>query len=685
MGRSTIIAAILLMACPILLFAQQQDSARTAVLDDLEKALENFDPENMEQASEQLVQYLQELAAHPVNINRASVQELLQVPGMNLKKARAIVAYREREKPFETLAELTEVQGIGEVSYERMRPYLTPGSGLEFNRLLYSDHRYWTSGGELQVLSRYQKDLQEAEGYQLSADSGGYRGSPAKYYQRLGYRSNHVSLNLTQEKDAGEALGGPTNFDYRSWHVALQDNGHLRMLVGGDYSLSFGQGLVLWSGATFGKGGDVAGSVSKNGRGVRPYSSAQETNAYRGAAMTVGRRLQVTGFYSYRGLSASEISADSIRYPAGSGYHRTNSEWLKKNNVQQELYGGHLQMEFPFGIIGATAYQTAFDRYITASDQPYAAYDFEGYSNYAFGMDYRLVLGPAIVFGEAARSENGGMGVISGVEAKLGEQTDLSLAYRKYQQEFQSILGNGFSEISGTPKNEEGFYLGLQHSIADKITIGGYMDQYRFPGPRFGTRQPTQGYDWLVRADIAFSKQLNVYLQVRSESREEEYETPDSFGRMQRKLGTRLRSGYRANLEYWPNESVRLRTRGELVQSREAAEPTEWGYLIYQDIRLLMGDKLRLDARLTMFDTDSYATRVYQFENDLLYVFASQSLFNQGQRMYVLLNYEPTEFLELWAKFGLTVYEDEQVIGSGLNQITGDQKSEVGVEVRLKF
>jgi len=685
MGRSGIIAAIMLMAFPILLFAQQQDSTRSAVRDDLEEALESFDPENMDQASEQLIQYLQGLAANPVDINRASVEELLQVPGMNLKKARAIIDYREQEKPFETLVELTEVKGIGEVSYQRMRPYLTTGRGLALNKLLYTDYRYWTAGGNLQVLSRYQQDVQQAEGYQLPADSGGYRGSPVKYYQRLGYQSNHISLNLTQEKDAGEVLGGPTNFDYRSWHIALKDNGHLRMLVGGDYSLSFGQGLVLWNGASFGKGGDVAGSVSKNGRGVRPYTSAQETNAYRGAAATVGHRLQLTAFYSYRGLSASEISADSIRYPSGGGYHRTNNEWAKKHNVQQELYGGHLQMEFPFGIIGATAYQTAFDRYITASDQLYAAHDFEGYLNSAFGVDYRFLLGPAIVFGEAARSENGGMGVISGVEAELGDKTDLSIAYRYYQPEFQSILGSGFSEISGAPKNEEGFYMGLQHSIADKVTLSAYMDQYRFPSPRFGTHQPTQGYDWLAKAEVAFNRLFNFYVQVRSESREEEYEVLDSFGRTQRKLGMRLRSGYRANLEYWPNRSVRLRTRGELVQSREPGEEIQWGYLIYQDLRLLMGKKLRFDARLTMFDTDSYASRVYQFENDLLYVFASQMLFKQGQRLYVLLNYEPTKFLELWAKFGLTVYEDEQVIGSGLNQITGDQKSEIGIEVRVKF
>jgi hypothetical protein len=133
------------------------------------------------------------------------------------------------------------------------------------------------------------------------------------------------------------------------------------------------------------------------------------------------------------------------------------------------------------------------------------------------------------------------------------------------------------------------------------------------------------------------------------------------------------------------NSNVRLRTRGELVRSQQAGEGEELGYLLYQDLRLVFNDRIRLDTRLTMFETESFATRVYQFENDLLYVFSSQSLFNKGQRMYVLLNYDPVHFLELWAKFGITVYEDEQTIGSGLNTIIGDTRSEIGVQARIKL
>jgi hypothetical protein len=566
-----------------------------------------------------------------------------------------------------------------------MRPYVTPGSGLELGQQLYTNLDYWTTDGRFQAFSRYQQDLQRAVGYEQHPDSGGYVGSPIKYYQRFGYESDHVSVNITQEKDPGEQLVDPVSFDHRTYHFALQDNGNLQMLVGGDYSLSFGQGLVLWSGAAFGKGSNVIGGVNRNGRGINPYTSAQETNFYRGAAVTYGGKFQVTGFYSSRRRSASVISNDTTRFPGTDGYKRTANEFRQEDNLGQKLYGGHIQMELPFGIVGATGYQTTFDRFIAASDQPYAQYDFEGTTNSAFGVDYTFLVGPAVVFGEAARTENGGLGFISGVESGIGEDTEMTIAYRNYQEDFQSILGNGFGEISGQPKNEQGVYLGLQHTVGDDITLYAYVDQFRFPSARFGTSQPTQGYDWLGKAEVEVTENFNFYVQLRSEIEDDEYEVTDDFGRLQQRLGSARRSTYRANLEYWVNPQVRLRTRGELVQSKQAGEGLENGYLIFQDLRLQLTDKLQVDARVTMFDTESFDTRVYQFENDLLYVFASQALFNEGQRMYVLLNYEPYDFLEIWAKFGITVYENEQTVGSGLNEINDDTRSEVGIQARVQF
>lgn len=52
--------------------------------------------------------------AAPVNINTADAQTLSKnIKGVGLKKAQAIVAYREKNGEFKTIADLKKVKGIG--------------------------------------------------------------------------------------------------------------------------------------------------------------------------------------------------------------------------------------------------------------------------------------------------------------------------------------------------------------------------------------------------------------------------------------------------------------------------------------------------------------------------------------------------------------------------------------------
>lgn len=59
-----------------------------------------------------------------VDINKATVEQLEQLPGIGHKTAEAIVKYRE-EHPFKSVDELTNVKGIGQKKLERLRPLVT--------------------------------------------------------------------------------------------------------------------------------------------------------------------------------------------------------------------------------------------------------------------------------------------------------------------------------------------------------------------------------------------------------------------------------------------------------------------------------------------------------------------------------------------------------------------------------
>ncbi len=60
----------------------------------------------------------------PVNLNTASVTELMQLPRVGQKTAERIVSFRKQHGGFQRPEELMNVKGIGEKSFAKLRPYL---------------------------------------------------------------------------------------------------------------------------------------------------------------------------------------------------------------------------------------------------------------------------------------------------------------------------------------------------------------------------------------------------------------------------------------------------------------------------------------------------------------------------------------------------------------------------------
>jgi len=65
-----------------------------------------------------------------LDINRASAEELAELPGIGPVLAGRIVRYRQTAGAFETLSQILEVQGIGKVRLERIREIISLGEHL---------------------------------------------------------------------------------------------------------------------------------------------------------------------------------------------------------------------------------------------------------------------------------------------------------------------------------------------------------------------------------------------------------------------------------------------------------------------------------------------------------------------------------------------------------------------------
>ena len=65
------------------------------------------------------------MVIEPVNINSATVAELMAVPGMDQTTAQNIVQYREVNGPFDSVDGLLNVSGIDEQRLNSLRDWIT--------------------------------------------------------------------------------------------------------------------------------------------------------------------------------------------------------------------------------------------------------------------------------------------------------------------------------------------------------------------------------------------------------------------------------------------------------------------------------------------------------------------------------------------------------------------------------
>jgi comEA protein len=66
-------------------------------------------------------------AAGEIDINRASAEQLTRIPGIGKVMAERIVLFRKEHGPFKRVEDLLKIKGIGEKSFERIRPYVKIG------------------------------------------------------------------------------------------------------------------------------------------------------------------------------------------------------------------------------------------------------------------------------------------------------------------------------------------------------------------------------------------------------------------------------------------------------------------------------------------------------------------------------------------------------------------------------
>ena len=332
--------------------------------------------------------------------------------------------------------------------------------------------------------------------------------------------------------------------------------------------------------------------------------------------------------------------------------------------------------------MGATAVRSTFDTELTRNLQPYNQFEFNGQDVTNVGVDWNVLRRNATWFGEVARTANGGMAWLTGVLVALDRSVSLSLLYRDYQRDFQDIHSVGFSE-GGRATNERGLYTGIEVRPSREWSFNAYFDQWRFPWLRYQTDAPSSGYETL--GQVTWRPQRGFELYVRARFQKRQRNTRDDVPGVDPLVDVD-QSNYRFNATYKVSESVSLRTRVEAVDYRRTNEPVEHGFIIYQDlVHRPLRSKVEITLRAALFETDSYDARVYAYESDLIGVFSIPPYYGRGMRWYAMLRFKPLRRVDVWLRYGAWLYNDQDRISSGLQEIAGDRRSDLKMQVRVRF
>lgn len=654
---------------------------------------------DMEFDFSELYDHFAYLYEHPIAINSATEEELQQLMFLNNNQIIILMEAREKNGGFQTIYELKDLDGFYISLIQSIQPFISFEIAPKEEKLKIKN---LLTRGKNQVIIRYGQVLEEQAGYMPISDeelaeypNRRYLGSKDKLYMRYRYQyRNKISFGVLGDKDAGEEFFKGTNkkgFDFYSAHFFMSDQGRIKALALGDYHLEFGQGLTLWSGMAFGKSATSI-NLQRQARGLRANTSANEVLFFRGAATTieVNKNIDITAFYSNKGLDAGlsirdTSDADDLVFSSiqESGMHRTPSEVAKKSAVNEQVFGANAQYKSKGFTLGITSYKTIYGTDLIKDITPYQVYDFQGSENLNTGINASYANRYLSVFGEAAMSANMGKAFIIGSLFNLHPRLTFTILYRNYEKEYQNNYAVAVAE-GGKSQNEEGLYFGSQIHLGAKNDLVLYYDLFKFPWLKYRINAPSYGSEFSGQYMRTENRKLSYYIRYKYE---EKMLNNSSDEANLLDVATLYKSNLRLHLAYKVSSRIKLQSRVAFSRYEHQPESASKGYLIYQDIQFTPRalPSLKFSLRYAIFNTDDYDTRIYAYENNVLYKFSVPAYMYQGQRYYVLLNYELNNKISFWFHFAQTYYTKRTAIGSGLEEIDGNTKSEVTLQMRLKF
>ena len=685
--RQITYVVILLFIIPYSVYSQS--------IPDIEKLLETNDIESSEDYYEDMINSLIRLSAQPINLNSAGFDSLKMLFFLSDAQIDNLLDFRKKHGPFTHPNELLLVTGISQQDLSNIKPFIRIGT--------YTPEKQSRYHLSQEILARLKMTRPKQAGYKkysrkaflyekdyLAKKQSRFKGPPVGTLLKYKISNQqHWQGGLTLENDPGEnyfSKSQKTGFDFLSAHACYTPGKIIHRIIVGDYKLQWGQGLLAWSGYSSGKSTSTL-SNEKSGNGIAPYTSTDENRYLRGMAVSLHPTRTITTeiFVSYKKTDGNLADLDTLSPKTvqtatlyETGYHRNLSECEKKHNLKEFTTGLSTHLNHRYFRIGVQLLHYNFSPALTIGKAAYQQYNETGHQRTLVSVDYKTGGYHFYLFGETARSDNGTWATVNGLRYSGIPRFALCALYRHYDKGYHSHYNSGFAEYSNTT-NEEGLYLGLESTPFRSLKINAYYDRFRFFSPRYQATIPGNGQE--IVGDVTFNRsRWDCSFRFKHEEKPEDDKTGENLQSV-----SRIKQEYRLQFTYSICEQLKSRTRTSYTRYMKK-EKHEGGYLLYQDLMYSsLQTNLKAQFRFAYFDTDSYNTRIYAYENNVLYGYSFPALYDRGFRSYLNLNWKPFTLITLYLKAGLTYYPDKSTISSSLTQVNDNKLFDLSFQIRIKL
>ena len=639
--------------------------------------------------------------SNPIDINKITQEDLQELRILSTRQIQDLIAHRDAYGELLMLEELQSIESFSLSDIGLLRYFMAVS---DTEKLPISINRMFANSRH-EVFIKWGQTVEDKKGFKAEeGESPNYLGDKNKaFFRYRGNYENKLRYGAIIEKDEGEQLFSDTinrGLDYITAHAYLKDHSTLVKDVAlGDYTISLGQGLIAHNGFGAGKSAWVT-DIKKGGRTLRPYNSVNENGFFRGVATTL-RILPHTELT----LFGSRVSRDgNIRIDTfnnetpdlffsslqTAGTHRTLSEKEDKGVVNMQSYGGSLKYLARRFNIAINHLGTKLDQPLIRTDNAANLFRFAGDKLSNTSVDYSFRYSNLHLFGESAYAGTGGTAHLVGALVGLDRRLSLAALYRDYDADYNSITPNAFGE-STLVNNEKGLYLGVELNLNRNWKIRTYADVWRNPWLRTRVSNPAAGKEYLVRIDYYVKRKYSLYLQYFFEQKEENEKIDNldstlsladvpklNVGRLQTRQRLRLHFGNKVS------KSLELRNRFEIAYFNDVNGLSK-GYMLYQDVLYKpMASSFSMTARFALFDTDNSDSRIFAYENNLLYEFGIPTYSGRGFRYYFNFRYNVVR--NLTAEFRIArTYRNRGNNGSGNEEIDGDTRTELKAQLRYSF